>query len=59
MSSMTDKTTSFRFTNTDKTLLKKLSERLGISQTAVVKLAIRRLAQQEGIRLERVKEEHV
>lgn len=59
MSSMTDKTTSFRFTNIDKTLLKKLSEHLGISQTAVVKLALRRLAKQEGISVKRSNEEHV
>jgi predicted DNA-binding protein len=48
-------TTSIRYSEQDKQLLKMLSQRLGITQTAVVKLAIRRLAQAEGIAVERVK----
>ncbi len=59
MSSMTNKTTTIRFNETDKILLKKLSERLGITQTAVVKQAIRALARKEGISVERVEKEHI
>ncbi len=51
---MTKKKTSIRFSETATILLKLLSERLGISQSAVVELAIRRLAKQEGIRSERM-----
>jgi predicted DNA-binding protein len=47
---MIKKQTSIRFSPTATILLKKLSERLGISQSAVVELAIRTLAKQEGIR---------
>jgi predicted DNA-binding protein len=56
---MTNKTTSIRYSDADKNLLKKLSERLGISQTAVVKQAIRALARKEGISVKRVEEDHV
>jgi|GraSoiStandDraft_39_1057311.scaffolds.fasta_scaffold1478002_2 biotin operon repressor len=58
MSSMTNKTTSIRYSESDKMLLKKLSERLGISQTAVVKQAIRALARKEGISIERLEKQH-
>jgi hypothetical protein len=51
--------TSIRYNETDKILLKKLSERLGITQTAVVRQALRLLARKEGISVERVKDEHV
>jgi predicted DNA-binding protein len=56
---MTNKTTSVRYSETDKALLKALSERLGISQSAVVKQAIRALARKEGISVERVEKKHV
>jgi len=55
---MTNKTTSIRYSESDKMLLKKLSERLGISQTAVVKQAIRALARKEGISRERLEKQH-
>ena len=58
MSSMLKKTTTIRYSETDKTLLKLLSERLGISQTAVVRQAIRALARKEGISVERVQKQH-
>jgi predicted DNA-binding protein len=55
---MMNKTTTIRFSDTDKTLLKKLSERLGITQTAVIRQAIRALARKEGISTKRVEDEH-
>jgi hypothetical protein len=50
--SMKKKTTTISYSDTAKTLLKKLSQRLGISQPAVLELDIRTLAKQEGIREE-------
>src|SRR6266704_1672140 len=50
--------TSIRYNETDKLLLKALSERLGITQTAVVRQAIRLLARKEGIAVERVEKQH-
>jgi predicted transcriptional regulator len=46
---MKKKTTTIRYSDTAKTLLKKLAEKLGVSQSAVLELAIRALAKQEGI----------
>jgi len=46
---MTKKKTSIRYSDEAKTLLEKLSKHLGISQSAVLELAIRALARQEGI----------
>jgi predicted DNA-binding protein len=59
MSSMMHKSTSIRYSETDKLLLKKLSEHLGITQTAVVKMAIRALARKEGISVEHVEKKHI
>ena len=56
---MEKKKTSIRTSQTATILLKLLSERLGISQSAVMELAIRRLAMQEGISTKRVEDEHV
>ncbi len=56
---MVKKQTSIRMSDTAKKLVVLLAERLGISQSAVLELAIRTLAKQEGIRLERVEKEHV
>jgi predicted DNA-binding protein len=50
--------TSIRYNEEDKRLLKALSERLGITQTAVVRQAIRLLARKEGITVERVEKSH-
>jgi antitoxin component of RelBE/YafQ-DinJ toxin-antitoxin module len=50
--------TSIRYNETDKLLLKLLSERLGLTHTAIVRVALRRLAQQEGISVERVETSH-
>jgi predicted DNA-binding protein len=46
---MTKKKTSIRYSDEAKILLEKLSKHLGISQSAVLELAIRTLAKQEGI----------
>ncbi|MFL5659018.1 MAG: ribbon-helix-helix protein, CopG family [Ktedonobacteraceae bacterium] len=46
---MTKKKTSIRYSDEAKTLLEKLSRKLGISQSAVLEIAIRTLAKQEGI----------
>jgi hypothetical protein len=46
---MTKKKTSIRYSEEAKILLEKLSKHLGISQSAVLELAIRALARQEGI----------
>ena len=46
---MTKKKTSIRCSDEAKTLIEKLSKKLGISQSAVLELAIRTLAKQEGI----------
>ncbi len=46
---MTKKKTSIRYSDEAKILLEKLSKQLGISQSAVLELAIRTLAKQEGI----------
>jgi len=46
---MTKKKTSIRYSDEAKTLIEKLSKKLGISQSAVLELAIRALAKQEGI----------
>ena len=42
----------------DKNVLNALSERLGITPTAVIKLALRRLAEQEGVSKKRVEKQH-
>lgn len=41
--------TSVRLTLEADALLKELARKLGISQTAIIEIAIRRLAEQEGI----------
>ena len=46
---MTKKKTSIRYSDEAKNLLEKLSKKLGVSQSAVLELAIRALAKQEGI----------
>jgi len=46
---MTKKATSLRLTDNAKRLLEKLAKHFGISQTATLEIAIRHLAQQEGI----------
>ena len=46
---MEKESTSFRLTHEAKQLLERLAHHLGISQSAAVELAIRRMAQQEGI----------
>ena len=46
---MRKKKTSIRYSDEAKILLEKLSKHLGISQSAVLELAIRALAKQEGI----------
>jgi predicted DNA-binding protein len=40
--------TSLRMSQEAKRLLKQLSEKLGVSQSAIIELAIRKLAKQEG-----------
>lgn len=52
---MSDYPTSLRFTETDKALLTKLSDKLGIKQTAVIQLAIRKLAELEKVRVEKAR----
>ena len=46
---MKKRSTSLRLSDQARTLLAKLAEKLGISQTAVLELAIRKLAKDEGI----------
>ncbi len=46
---MTKKKTSIRYSDEAKILIEKLSKKLGISQSAVLELAIRALAKQEGV----------
>lgn len=41
--------TSYRLSDTARRLVKALSVRLGISQTAVIEMALRALARREGI----------
>jgi antitoxin component of RelBE/YafQ-DinJ toxin-antitoxin module len=50
--------TSIRYNENDKMLLKLLSEWLGLTNTAVVRLALRRLAELEGLNVDRVKKQH-
>jgi predicted DNA-binding protein len=45
---MTKKKTSIRYSDEAKMLLEKLSKKLGVSQSAILELAIRTLAKQEG-----------
>lgn len=53
---MTDrKLTTQRMTADARELRKKLSKKLGVSMSAVMELALRRLAEQEGIQLEQNK----
>lgn len=46
---MAKKSTSLRISEAAKTLLEKLAKKLSISQTAIVELAIRKMAREEGI----------
>ncbi len=43
---------AFRLTEDGETLLAALAKRLGVKQTAVVEMAIRRMAEAEGVRAE-------
>jgi len=52
---MVKKQTSIRMSDTAKELVVLLAERLGISQSAVLELAIRTLAKREGIQEKGVK----
>lgn len=47
---MAKKSTSIRITDEAKSLLEALAKRLGISQAAVMEVAIRNLAKKEGLR---------
>jgi len=55
---MAQKKTSIRLSDTAQTLLQRLAESLGISQSAVIEQAIRTLAKKEGISVERVEKPH-
>ena len=46
---MTKKATSIRISEEGKWLLQELSAKLGISQAAVIELALRALAKREGV----------
>ena len=46
---MTKKKTSIRYSDEAKALLEQLAKKLGISQSAILELAIRALAKQEGL----------
>jgi predicted transcriptional regulator len=56
---LTKKQTSIRLSDTAKKLVQRIGERLGMSQSAVLELAIRTLAKREGIREEDVERKHV
>lgn len=43
---------AFRLSDQGEALLVKLSEHLGVKQTAIVEMAIRRMAKGEGVELE-------
>lgn len=45
---------AFRLSDQGESLLVKIAEHLGVNQTAVVEMAIRRMAKGEGIELEQV-----
>jgi biotin operon repressor len=49
---MAKEQTSYRISTTAKQLLALLATKLGLSQTAVIELAIRRLAEAEGVKVE-------
>jgi predicted transcriptional regulator len=55
---MAQKKTSIRLSDTAQTLLQRLAESLGISQSAVIEQAIRTLAKKEGISVERGERTH-
>ena len=46
---MKKRSTSLRLSDSARLLLTRLAEKLGISQTAVLEVAIRKLAKEEGI----------
>lgn len=48
MADVARKMTSFRLSDDGRGLIVRLARRLGVSQSAVVEIAVRRLAQQEG-----------
>ena len=48
----TKKTTSIRLSEDGKQLRKKLAKKLGLSESAVIELAIRRLAGMEDVKME-------
>lgn len=49
---MAKKQASYRMSAVAKALLAQLAQKLGLSQTAVIELAIRRLAEAEGVKAE-------
>ena len=51
---MIRKATSYRFTDTALELIDHLSEKLGVSKTAVIEIALRKLAEAEKIEAEKV-----
>lgn len=44
--------TSFTLTESASKLLKLLAKKLGVSQTAIIEIAVRRLADKEGVSLD-------
>ena len=47
---MPKRNVSYRLTDEDKQLIELLAKHLGVSETDIIKLAIRRLAKAEGIK---------
>ena len=41
--------TSHRFSPTARSLMKNLADKLGVSETAVIEMAVRRMAEREGV----------
>lgn len=50
---MPKKTVSYRLSEEDKQFIELLAKHLGVSETAIIKLAIRKLAKAEGVRIEK------
>ena len=49
---MTKKATSVRVSEEARVLLRKLSKKLGVSQAAIMEIAVRDLAKREGVSLD-------
>jgi hypothetical protein len=51
-STMAKKHTSYRISEEGKQLIKELARRLGVSETSVVEMAVREMAEKRGVKIE-------